>query len=75
MKTLTSTTFLVLLSYMLYGQDLTGQWNGTLNVQGNEFRIVFHIVKTDNQYTVTMDSQIRTRAGFQYQSLILILPT
>ncbi len=28
-------------------QIITGQWNGILNLQGNQLRVVFHINKTD----------------------------
>ena len=37
-------------------QDITGQWNGVLSVQGMKLRIVFHINKTGDGYTSTMDS-------------------
>ncbi len=37
-------------------QDVTGQWNGMLNIQGMNLRIVFHITKTDSGYTSTMQS-------------------
>ena len=35
---------------------ILGQWNGVLNVQGMNMRLVFHIEKTENDYTSTMDS-------------------
>jgi uncharacterized protein len=63
MKTFAQTVFLILNSFVLYGQDLKGQWNGTLNVQGNEFRIVFNIAKNDAQYTATMDSPDQNTSG------------
>lgn len=56
MKTLAQTIFLILMSSTVLSQDLTGQWEGTLQVQGTQFRIVFHVIKTDNQYKSTMDS-------------------
>jgi len=37
-------------------QDVTGDWNGLLSVQGLKLRLVFHVVKTDNTYSATMDS-------------------
>lgn len=39
-----------------FGQDLTGQWNGILKIQGTQLRIVFNISKTENGYNATMDS-------------------
>ena len=44
-------------------QDITGQWNGVLNIQGVNLRIVFHITKTDNGYASTMDSPDQNAAG------------
>ncbi|MBP1677198.1 MAG: hypothetical protein H6Q20_1757 [Bacteroidetes bacterium] len=37
-------------------QEVTGHWNGLLSVQGLKLRLVFHVVKTDNTYSATMDS-------------------
>jgi hypothetical protein len=37
-------------------QDITGQWNGILKVQGIQLRAVFHISKIDAGYSSTMDS-------------------
>ena len=47
---------IILNSTFLLAQDITGQWNGALNIQGMNLRIVFHITKTDDGYSSTMDS-------------------
>lgn len=39
-----------------YCQDITGQWNGILKVQGIQLRLVFNVTKSDNGYSSTMDS-------------------
>lgn len=39
-----------------YGQEVTGDWNGALKVNGTQLRIVFHISKTGAGYSATMDS-------------------
>ena len=39
-----------------YCQDITGQWNGILKVQGVQLRLVFNVTKSDNGYSSTMDS-------------------
>lgn len=39
-----------------YAQDITGQWNGVLSVQGMNLRMVFHIQKTEDGYKSTTDS-------------------
>jgi len=36
--------------------DITGDWNGKLKVSGLQLRLVFHISKTENAYSATMDS-------------------
>lgn len=50
-------------SIATYGQDITGQWNGVLKVQGMQLRLVFNISKTDNGYSATMDSPDQSVKG------------
>ena len=45
-----------LFSLTIFGQNITGQWNGTLKVQGTQLRLVFNITKTDDRIIATMDS-------------------
>lgn len=40
----------------LFSQDITGTWNGILKVQGMQLGLVFHINKTENGFSSTMDS-------------------
>ena len=40
----------------IFGQDISGQWNGALKVQGTQLRVVFNITKTENGINSTMDS-------------------
>lgn len=51
-------TFLVVvfISATSHTQDITGQWNGLLEVQGIKLRLVFNVSKTETGYTSTMDS-------------------
>jgi uncharacterized protein len=63
MKTLPQTIFLILMSCTLNGQDLAGQWNGTLNVQGTQLRIVFRVDKTSDQYNAILDSPDQNSSG------------
>lgn len=47
----------LMVSLQMYAQqDITGQWNGILNIQGMQLRLVFHIKKDDEKLTATMDS-------------------
>lgn len=53
------TTFILLASLFSlsnFGQEITGQWNGALKVQGTQLRLVFNVAKTDNVLSSTMDS-------------------
>jgi pimeloyl-ACP methyl ester carboxylesterase len=45
-----------LTSYIMTGQEVSGQWNGFLKIQGTQLRVVFHIAKTETGYISTMDS-------------------
>jgi len=40
----------------IFSQDITGTWNGLLKVQGMQLSLVFHINKTENKFSSTMDS-------------------
>lgn len=40
----------------VFCQDITGAWNGILKVQGMQLSLVFHINKTENGFSSTMDS-------------------
>ncbi len=64
------------------GQDITGQWNGILKVQGMQLRLVFHIEKTDSGYSSTMDSPDQgvmgipvTSVTFEQSTITLIIPS
>ena len=77
-------TFTILSSIIclsVYGQEITGQWNGILKVQGIQLRLVFHIEKTDIGYSATMDSPDQGALGipvtsttFENATLTLIIP-
>jgi len=48
--------FFIIATMVAFSQDITGEWNGTLNIQNTALRLVFHINKTDAGYSATMDS-------------------
>ena len=56
MKNLTLVILISLFSLTIYGQDITGQWNGALKIQGTQMRLVFNISQTENSLSSTMDS-------------------
>lgn len=56
MKTLPLFLLAFLFTLASFAQDITGQWNGALKVQGIQLRLVFNITKTETGYSATMDS-------------------
>lgn len=56
MKTLLIVLIAFLTSLSLTAQNITGEWNGALKVQGTQLRLVFTITKTDTGISATMDS-------------------
>ncbi|GHT36920.1 alpha/beta hydrolase [Bacteroidia bacterium] len=69
MKKIAIALVTVLVSFSAFGQDVSGQWNGTLKVQGVELRLVFNINKTAaGGYTSTMDSPDQGAKGIPVSS-------
>lgn len=52
-----SILLIVLLSSItIVAQDITGQWNGVLKVQGTQLRVVFNVTADNGELKSTMDS-------------------
>ncbi|MDR0711298.1 MAG: alpha/beta hydrolase [Prevotellaceae bacterium] len=56
MKRLTFLLLVCLASLNGWGQDITGDWSGTLKVHNTQLQLVFHIQKSELGYVATMDS-------------------
>lgn len=56
MKKITLILLTILSTLSIFGQDITGEWNGVLKVQGTQLRLVFNVTKTGNIVSSTMDS-------------------
>lgn len=56
MRTFSILLILLLTSITITAQDISGQWNGALKVQGTQLRLVFNVTKTDNGLSSKMDS-------------------
>ncbi|MGI4020548.1 MAG: hypothetical protein ACRYFA_03510 [Janthinobacterium lividum] len=56
MKKLNLTLILFLVATTIYAQNIVGDWYGTLNIQATQLHLVFHISKSGEVYTSTMDS-------------------
>ena len=68
----------IMTSLLIYAQDISGKWNGILNVQGTQLRLVFSLTQTDKGYISTMDSPDQGAKGIpvsstSYENLILKL--
>ncbi|MDZ7716434.1 MAG: alpha/beta fold hydrolase [Balneolaceae bacterium] len=68
MKKLILTYSFLLIASSLFAQDITGQWNGVLNVMGSQLELVFHIEETDNGYSATFDSPDQGAMGIPFSS-------
>lgn len=56
MKSFIISVFLLILSFPILAQDISGDWHGTIEFQGIKLRIVFHITKAEDALSATMDS-------------------
>ena len=59
----------VLTTFSMYGQDITGKWNGILKVQGTQLRLAFNISQTGNAFSATMDSPDQGAFGIPVSSI------
>ncbi|TDE01717.1 alpha/beta hydrolase family protein [Flavobacterium hiemivividum] len=56
MRTFSILLIILLSTFTVKAQDITGQWNGVLKVQGTQLRLVFNVTKSDNTFSASMDS-------------------
>lgn len=68
MKKIIITLFVTLTTLSLYAQDITGKWNGILEVQGTQLTLVFNISQTDDGYSAIMDSPDQGAEGIPVTS-------
>ena len=55
--------FTMLFPWLAQAQDITGQWHGTLRVQGVDLPLVFHVSLEDSTYGAKMDSPAQQAFG------------
>jgi uncharacterized protein len=68
MKKLSLLLFFLFISLATFGQEITGQWNGVLKVQGMQLRLVFHIQNDATGLRATMDSPDQAAKGIEVSS-------
>jgi len=62
---------LLLTTLHVMGTDLTGTWNGTLNIQNQSMRFVLHLSKDASGYKAVMDSPDQGAKGIQMSHVTL----
>jgi hypothetical protein len=82
MKKFIFTLLAGLVSTFAFGQDIAGDWNGVLKVQGIQLSLVLHIQKTDEGFSATLDSPDQkvkeipvTSAIFENSVLKILVPS
>ena len=58
-----------LISISLCGQDITGSWNGALEVQGISLRLVLHVENGEDGYTGSLDSPDQGAMGIPLSAI------
>lgn len=74
MKLYLSFFFLITAAMTAFSQDITGEWDGVLNIQNQSLHLVFHIKKADAGYSATMDSPDQGAKGIQMSHVMFENP-
>ncbi|WP_339705494.1 alpha/beta fold hydrolase [uncultured Kriegella sp.] len=64
------TLLTLLIVFTTVAQDITGKWNGLLEVPGSPLRLVFNISESDSGYSSTLDSPDQGALGIPVNSTI-----
>jgi len=67
-------SLLILATGTLFAQGITGTWNGILNVQGTQLKLVLHIDKANSGYRATFDSPDQGAKGILFTSAVYDAP-
>jgi hypothetical protein len=65
MKKTILTILALLITICIYSQDITGQWEGSLNIQSRSLKLIFHIQKSETGLSATMDSPDQGAKGLK----------
>jgi pimeloyl-ACP methyl ester carboxylesterase len=74
------TILTLLLNFLCFAQDITGAWNGSLNLPQGELPLIINISKSGSSYSATMDSpkqgakDIPVAIAFEDNNLHITLP-
>ena len=73
-KLIFTISLFILTAGTLPAQDITGAWNGVLDVMGNQLQLVFHIEKSDSGYSATFDSPDQGAKDIPFTSAVYDAP-
>ncbi|MDR1983977.1 MAG: S9 family peptidase, partial [Prevotellaceae bacterium] len=62
-------TVSLLLTLMTAKAQITGDWKGTLNVQGMNLELIFHITDAEQNYSATLDIPLQGAAGIPIETI------
>lgn len=65
MKKIIISILVLLITMVTYSQEITGQWEGKLSIQGTSLRLVFNIDKSETGFSATMDSPDQGAKGLK----------
>jgi dipeptidyl aminopeptidase/acylaminoacyl peptidase len=71
MKFFTTLTAFVLMSSMTMAQQVTGDWKGSLDLQGMQLEIIFHIQQEADAYISTMDVPAQGAVGIPVEETLI----
>lgn len=63
--------FLLAISNFINAQNVLGDWNGALDIQGMQLRLVFHITEDGEKLKATMDSPDQGANGIPVEKVVL----
>ncbi|GHV43529.1 lipoprotein [Bacteroidia bacterium] len=64
--------FLFFYAVVAFSQEITGTWNGVLEVQGVSLRLVFHIQNDEGKFSATMDSPDQNANGIPVSNIKIV---
>jgi len=70
MKKIALTLVILVLTCSAFAQDITGQWQGLLEIPGSPLRLVLNIEKSDAGYTSTLDSPDQGAEGIPVNTTV-----
>lgn len=71
MKSILLFSIFALFTSITIGQNIDGDWQGSLNISGTELPLIFHITTEESKLTATMDSPAQGAFGIPVDEISL----